>query len=122
MRRGERGAIEAKPGSRIDQHPFTIDEIGDPQRPIPQEDRDLAPLALTQQLALNTECEWRFDVPIQCGALAFVLSLETGLPLPNPSIADEPFVIRCAVLLCWKGGGHLPSGRRRSRERTLLNR
>jgi hypothetical protein len=101
MRRGQRGAIEAKPNGRIDQHSFAINEISNPQRPIPQEDRHFTPLALTQQLALNPESEWRFKVPIQCGALAFTLRLGTDLPLPQPSVADGALCnsLRCFAML-----------------------
>jgi hypothetical protein len=53
MRRRQRAAVEAKPRDRIDELALAVDEIGDPQRPIPQEDRHFAPLVLAQQLALK---------------------------------------------------------------------
>jgi hypothetical protein len=65
MRRRGRTTIEAEPGDRFHEHTITIDEVGDPESAIAQEDRHFAPLAHTQDLALNEAAELAFNPPVQ---------------------------------------------------------
>ncbi|HEU5430776.1 MAG TPA: hypothetical protein VFU81_03885 [Thermomicrobiales bacterium] len=51
--RPRRSAVEAKPGNRLDEFAYAVDEIGDPQLAAAQVDRDLAPFASAQDLTLD---------------------------------------------------------------------
>ena len=53
LRCRKRGTVEPEPGDRVDELAVAVDEVRDPERAIAQEDRHLASLAQTQQLALN---------------------------------------------------------------------
>src|SRR5438876_11057108 len=57
IRGKRRDAVEAEPCDRVDKLSINVDEIRDSERTLAQVDRDFAPLAPTQKLALHRHCE-----------------------------------------------------------------
>jgi hypothetical protein len=70
IRRKRRPAVEPEPGDRIDKLSLTVDEVRDPERILAQVDRHFAPVAATQELALNRSCESVPWVQVQAGLIA----------------------------------------------------
>ena len=66
LRGSRRAAVEAEPCSRVDELAVAIDEVGDPQRAIAEEDRDFAALAATKQLALHGMRSALIGISPQC--------------------------------------------------------